>query len=107
MGWKPDHGRMKPKYNPVPTPREKAYHKWLMENHTCICCGRPSEVVHHPLERHPKQRWRRDHEYVVPMRAECHMELHAAGSEGAYDPTADYPQEAARYRLLGKWAGKL
>jgi hypothetical protein len=64
-------------------------------------------VVHHPLERHPEQRWRRDHEYVVPMRAECHMELHAAGSEAAYDPTADYPAKAAHWRRQAMLGGVL
>ena len=106
MGYKPNHGRMKERYNATPTAREKAYHEWLMQQ-PCICCGGQSTVVHHPLTRHPAQRWRRDHEYVVPMRAECHMALHAAGSEAAYEPGEDYAHAAATYRDIAKDAGVL
>lgn len=75
------HGRVKPKYNPTPTAREKAFHQWAMQ-FPCACgCGQQSTVVHHPLTRHPEQRWRRDHEYVVPMNGFCHMDLHRAGHE--------------------------
>lgn len=75
-------GRMKPKYNPTPTARERAYHLWLMAEFECSCgCGRQSTVVHHPLTRHPEQRWRRDHEFVVPMADECHTALHRLGHE--------------------------
>lgn len=106
MGWKPNHGRSKPKYNATPTPRERAYHEWLMQS-PCICCGGQSTVVHHPLQRHQAQRWRRDHEYVVPMRADCHMALHAAGSEAAYDPANNYPAAAADNRARGIHEGLL
>lgn len=76
------HGRVKEKYNATPTKREKEYHEWLMETFTCACgCGASSTVVHHPLTRHPEQRWRRDHEYVVPMNGFCHMDLHRIGHE--------------------------
>lgn len=75
-------GRIKEKYNPTPTKRERAYHLWLMEGCPCSCgCGGPSTCVHHPLEEHPEQRWRRDHEYVVPMTDGCHRALHARGHE--------------------------
>lgn len=74
--------RIKEKYNAVPNARERAYHLWLIDTFPCICgCGAPSGVVHHPLTRHPAQRWRRDHEFVVPMDGHCHMALHQAGSE--------------------------
>ena len=107
MGWKPNHSRTKPKYNATPTAREKAYHLWLMDAYGCICCGRKATVVHHPLVRHPEQRWRRDHEFVVPMAAECHMALHDAGSEEAYDPANDYASEAYAYRHLAHRGGAL
>tara|TARA_R110000772_G_scaffold89304_2_gene185130 strand:+ start:15856 stop:16149 length:294 start_codon:yes stop_codon:yes gene_type:complete len=74
-------GRIKPKYNPTPTKREKAYHIWLT-NLPCVCgCGGQATVVHHPLQRHPEQRWRRDHEFVTPMTAHCHNKVHAKGSD--------------------------
>ena len=94
--------RIKPKYNPEPTKREKAFHLWLMENFACVCgCGRGSTVVHHPLNRHPNQRWRRDHEYVVPMFFECHNELHGVGNERKWRDDLCLPLEAAEYRWSG------
>lgn len=78
------YSRIKPKYNAIPTKREREYHLWLMREYPCACgCGCPSTVVHHPLTRHPEQRWRRDHEFVVPMNGICHMKLHRIGSEKA------------------------
>lgn len=79
--------RVKDRYNATPTAREKAFHLWLMETTPCACgCGGMADVVHHPLTRHPRQRWRRDHEYVVPMTYPCHRELHAAGREDLWRP---------------------
>ena len=87
MGYCPPHKRVKERYNPTPTAREKAYHLWLMETFPCICgCGGAATVVHHPLTRHPAQRWRRDHEYVVPMSADCHRGLHDVGDEQKWRP---------------------
>lgn len=100
-------GRIKPKYNPIPTAREKAYHIWLMEEYQCACgCGKRATVVHHPLTRHPEQRWRRDHEFVVPMDAHCHMALHRAGNEADY-MGHDVGHQAFQYRTLGYEAGVL
>lgn len=82
MGWSPGHKRVKPKYNPTPTAVERAFHLWLMDVYPCVCgCGRASTEVHHPLEEHPAQRWRRDHEFVVPMWWECHREVHREGDD--------------------------
>ena len=101
-------GRIKPKYNATPTAREKGFHLWVMESFPCACgCGGVSEVVHHPLKRHPMQRWRRDHEFVVPMTAFCHMALHGAGSEDAFQPGWDYALKAEVYRARGYEAGQL
>lgn len=102
MGYKVDQKRMRPKYNPTPPPHEKAYHLWLMDRDCACGCGNVSSVVHHPLTRHPLQRWRRDHEYVVPLDADCHMRLHAQGRD--FDGLSD---EAAYYRHLGHDAGLL
>lgn len=100
--------RIKEKYNPTPSAMEKAFHIWLIDNFDCACgCGAPSGVVHHPLQRHPAQRWRRDHEYVVPMHGFCHMRLHQAGSETAFMPGSDFAAMAHGYRNIGIEQGKL
>lgn len=100
-------GRMKPKYNPTPTAREKAYHLWLIDEFHCVCgCGDPSQCVHHPLTRHPAQRWRRDHEFVVPMTDHCHRALHAMGMESLFTDK-NLAAEAWFYRADGRKAGKL
>jgi hypothetical protein len=89
---------MKVKYNATPTRREREYHQWLIAEHECSCgCRLPSTVVHHPLTRHPEQRWRRDHEYVVPMADECHRALHAMGSERLFSDV-DFAGLAAWHR---------
>jgi len=94
--------RIKPKYNATPTAREKAYHLWLMEEHPCVCgCGRPATIVHHPLQEHPEQGTRRNHEYVVPMWWECHDRLHKR------DGSDEFAEDAAYYRQLGQEAGLL
>lgn len=78
-------GHIKERYNRIPTKREREYHHWLMEQYPCVCgCGEASTFVHHPLEEHPEQRWRRDHEYVVPMTDHCHRALHAMGRESLF-----------------------
>lgn len=95
-------GRIKPKYNPDPTAREKAYHLWLMDAYPCVCgCGAVSGVVHHPLTRHPEQRWRRDHEFVVPMHGFCHMRLHQCGSELKFRPEISFAEKAWQFRARG------
>ena len=99
-------GRIKLKYNATPTAREKTYHLWLIDTHPCACgCGAVSGVVHHPLTRHPEQRWRRDHEFVVPMHGLCHMRLHQEGSERGSG--VDYAGLAFRLRARGYEEGIL
>ena len=100
-------GHIKQRYNPEPTARERRYHEWLMAEYPCACgCGEASTVVHHPLTRHPEQRWRRDHEFVVPMADACHRALHAMGRESLFSdvPFAD---RAWFYRGKGYEEGKL
>jgi len=85
-----------------PTARHRHYHEWLMQNYPCACgCGRQSTVVHHPLQEHPEQGTRRNHEYVVPMWWECHDRLHKR------DGRDEYAQAAAEYRRAGIEAGEL
>lgn len=99
--------RLKVKYNPVPTAREKAFHLWLMDEFSCACgCGAYSECVHHPLTRHPEQRWRRDHLYVVPMADVCHRALHAMGRESLFSER-NFADLAHGYRGRGQIEGVL
>lgn len=94
--------RMKPRYNSTPTPQEKQFHLWLMDAFPCVCgCGQAATIVHHPLERHPDQRWRRDHEYTVPMHWTCHVRLHTQ------DGTDSYAGKAWQFRAKGIDAGYL
>lgn len=101
-------GRIKPKYNATPTAREKAYHLWLIDAFDCACgCGAVSGVVHHPLTRHPDQRWRRDHEFVVPMHGFCHMRLHQCGNEQKWKPEISLAEKAWQFRARGYDQGYL
>lgn len=100
--------RIKLKYNPEPSAQERRFHIWLIECFDCACgCGAVSGVVHHPLTRHPDQRWRRDHEFVVPMHGFCHMRLHQHGSEKAFRPDRNFANLASHYRHQGIAEGLL
>lgn len=107
MGYSPPHRRMKEKYNPTPNARERAFHVWLIEEVPCVNTGMKAQCVHHPLMRHPAQRWRRDHEFVVPMTDAAHKALHGEGSEAKFDPDQDYAQLAWEMRERGIAEGLL
>lgn len=82
--------------------RHRHYHTWLMQNYPCVCgCGRQATIVHHPLQEHPDQGTRRNHEYVVPMWWECHDYLHKRLGRD------EYAEAAAKYRQAGIEAGLL
>ena len=101
MGYQPNHKRMKAKYNATPTAQERQFHLWLMDAYPCVCgCGQAATEVHHPLERHPAQRWRRDHEFVVPINWACHRAIHRKGSD-------QLAGKAWQYRAYGLDAGYL
>jgi hypothetical protein len=100
--------RIKPKYNATPTARERDYHLWLIDAFPCACgFGAVSSVVHHPLTRHPDQRWRRDHEFVVPMHGFCHMDLHGVGNETLFRPLICFASLAWQFRADGYDRGYL
>lgn len=75
--------RMKPKYNPTPNARELRHHIRLI-NLPCIACKGVGGVFHHLLSSATGKRWRRDHEYGLPMCHDCHCALHAHGDERAW-----------------------
>jgi hypothetical protein len=97
---KVSHGRIKERYNPTPTPAEKLHHLRLIAL-PCICCGRDGGIVHHVLTSHIEKRWRRDHEWVLPMNDDCHRSLHSHGKERLWceDRGFDPVHEAAFLRL--------
>jgi hypothetical protein len=72
-------GRTKEKYNPTPSPSEKAHHLRVMALGCLICRG--DAVAHHILQRSPHKHWRRDHQQVVPLCGPHHGELHGMGDE--------------------------
>jgi len=73
-------GRIKPKYNPVPNAKERRHHERLISM-PCIACKGSGGVAHHVLTAHFEKRWRRDHEWVLPMCDSCHRALHSHGDE--------------------------
>lgn len=86
---------------PKLTAREKRYHLALIDDSICVCgCGRQATLVHHPLQEHPDQRTRRNHEYVVPMYWECHDRLHRHGSDQYADAAAEYRAKALESGML-------
>ena len=101
------HGRIKPRYNPVPTAREKAFHLWLLDNYPCACgCEGRAEVVHHILSKHRLKRWRRDHEMVVPMTSQHHVNLHL-GNSRAIEAEWWIPERAEELRKIAYEEGVL
>lgn len=63
------------KGNRNPASDEKQHHLAVMEL-DCMGCGAYPTVAHHPLMQSPLQRWRRDHEFVVPVCGHCHTQIH-------------------------------
>lgn len=69
-------GSTRERYRPRPNSKERRYHAMIMEK-PCMGCGiEPAGVAHHPLMKSPLQRYRRDHEFVVPVCHNCHTEIH-------------------------------
>lgn len=99
MGWKPDHKRIKPKYNPTPNAEERR-HEERLEKLPCIGCGRRGGVCHHTMLTFPAKRFRRDHRFQVPVCNDCHLSIHKgreatwwAGKGWSEDRAAAYVQD--------------
>lgn len=86
MGWKPSHGRMKPKYNPQPNAEEKR-HEDRIRQLPCIGCGGHCTELHHLMQPCEGKRWRRDHRFQLPLCSACHRGatgIHGMGSEAGW-----------------------
>lgn len=92
--------RIKEKYNPKPNARELRHHIRLC-NLPCIACGGAGGVFHHLLSEATGKRWRRDHEYGLPMCDHCHRALHTHGDERTWCNVNQFDAviEAALLRL--------
>lgn len=100
MGWTPNHGRIKPRYNPVPNAQE-ARHEERVKALPCFGCGRFGVSAHHTLLKFPAKRWRRDHRYQLPLCWDCHQGpqgVHGIGSEETFlERVGETPEEAIAY----------
>lgn len=92
--------RIKEKYNPKPNARELRHHVRLC-NLPCLACGGAGGVFHHLLSHATGKRWRRDHEFGLPLCDYCHRALHAHGDERAWCQVQgfDAVSEAVMLRL--------
>ena len=83
MGYKVNHGRIKPKYNPRPNAEEKR-HEERLEQLPCIGCGKWGVECHHTMLDFPEKRFRRDHRFQIPVCPDCHrgkQGIHGIGRE--------------------------
>lgn len=108
MGAPVNHRRIKPKYNPVPNARERRHHERLIAM-PCKACGGAGGVFHHLLSDCNGKRWRRDHEWGLPLCDPCHRALHAHGNEWEWCRQAgfDVVDEAKIERLVSVMEGIL
>jgi len=90
-------GRIKPKYSPTPSASERAFHITMCGFH-CIACERAGGLFHHLMSDAPGKRWRRDHEFGLPLCNDCHTALHMHGNEKAWCAGYGFdPAERAGY----------
>lgn len=75
MGWSPNHKRIRERYNPVMTAAEKEHAMRVMER-ACFGCGYHQTIAHHTLLSFPEKRWRRDHDWLLPVCYACHTNIH-------------------------------
>lgn len=101
MGWRPNHGRIKPKYNPIPNAEERR-HEQRLEKLPCIGCGRRGGICHHTLLSFPAKRFRRDHRFQVPVCNDCHADIHAGREAAWWERHGKAEQWAVEY-IIGLW----
>lgn len=105
MGWTPNHGRIKERYNPVPNAAERRHEKRL-EGLPCFGCGRFGVSCHHTMLDFPAKRWRRDHRYQLPLCRECHQGpngVHGIGSEAKWLASVEITEAEAIAYVIDLW----
>lgn len=106
MGWSPNHGRIKERYNPVPNAQERR-HEQRLETLPCFGCGRFGGRCHHTMLKFPAKRWRRDHRYQLPVCDECHQGdngIHGIGSEAKWLESIGKTEAEAIAFVQDEWA---
>lgn len=98
MGWSPNHKRIKAKYSPVMTAAEKEHALFVTEQ-LCFGCGSCPVQAHHTLLSFPEKRWRRDHDWLLPVCYACHTNIHDNfGDETVWlESIGRTPEEAIAY----------
>lgn len=105
MGWSPNHGRIKERYNPKPNAAEER-HEQRLEMLPCFGCGRLGGRCHHTMLNFPAKRWRRDHRYQLPICDECHQGpkgIHGLGSEKKWLVNIGKTEAEAIAEIVGLW----
>lgn len=66
-------------------------------------------MAHHLMTETPEKRWRRDHEMMLNLCADCHFELHLHGNEAVWCATNEFDgvDSAIYNRTWGKRQGYL
>lgn len=106
MGWKTNHKRIKPRYNPVPNAAE-ARHKERVRALPCFGCGVFGVSAHHTLLTFPGKRWRRDHRCLLPVCWECHQGpdgIHGIGNEVEWLKSVERTEAEAVEYIKRLWA---
>lgn len=106
MGWTPEHGRIKARYNPKPNAEEKR-HEERLETLPCFGCARFGVSCHHTMLKFPAKRWRRDHRYQLPVCWNCHQGpqgIHGIGSEAKWLASIGKTEAEAIAYVQDLWA---
>lgn len=101
------HNRMRPKYNPVMNAAEKR-HADKVRASECFSCGVRGVHSHHTLLKFPEKRWRRDHDWLLPVCEREHALIHDYfGTEEAWlDSIGKTPEEAIEHMRWLKNGGE-
>jgi hypothetical protein len=105
VGWRPNHGRIKPKYNPQPNAEERRHEERLLEL-PCVGCGRWGVECHHTMLDFPGKRHRRDHRFQVPVCPDCHRGpkgIHGIGNEAKWWASIGWSREKAVHYVEDLW----
>ncbi len=105
MGWSPEHGRIKARYNPQPNAAERRHEKRL-EALPCFGCGRFGVSCHHTMLSFPAKRFRRDHRFQLPLCWGCHQGpngVHGIGSESKWLSSIGISEGEAIAYMLDLW----